>query len=327
MIGRSRLNPLNYFKGKDVFIGFSSKAQGESHKEKNSPCQDSSSFSISKNKKSGIAIVADGHGGEKYFRSAKGSSFAIEISKQAIELFELQLQIRTNNNITPNLKQLASNIIYQWRSFVLDDIQNFPFNEEEQTICSDNNIDINNDDDLVSIYGTTLIAAYVNEVCWFALKIGDGTCVSILKNGKTENLIPEDERLGFGKTTSLCNTDAIDSFRYIFKNEIIAGVTVATDGVSDSFIPEKYYEFNINLLEDFLESESAQGRLDIFLPELSQRGSRDDVAIAGIYNQEIGRKLLLRRRKEKEFSLIKENRERDNYILGIKKYGYFISKK
>ena len=290
-----------------MFIGFHAKAQGESHKENNIPCQDSSSYLLSKNNKFGIAVVADGHGGEKYFRSEKGSKFAVEISIQVLRLFVEQL--KGEKNVMPHLKQIASNIIFQWRKNILEDIHNNPLNEDEHKLCSEKNIKISNDDDLVSIYGTTLIIAFVTEICIFAIQIGDGTCIVISKDGEAKIAIPEDDRLAFGKTTSLCNPDAIDNFRYIFIREKVLGVTVATDGVSDSFIPEKYLEFNINLMEDFVKSEDAQEKLKNFLPELSKRGSRDDVAIAGIFNKIECKKYIYRKKKESEVRINIENKK------------------
>ena len=59
--------------------------QGESHKSTEKPCQDcayaESTDSLS------MAIVSDGHGGERYFRSQFGSRFAVEITKEAIRHF------------------------------------------------------------------------------------------------------------------------------------------------------------------------------------------------------------------------------------------------
>jgi len=315
---------VGLFDGRYELTGFCSKAQGESHKEKDIPVQDAAVFSLSKSGKSGIAVVADGHGGEKYFRSAKGSELAVSIAKQTITSFELQ--VRSEKTIAPSLKHLASNIIYQWREKVLEDIQKLPFNDGEIKLCTEKNIDTTNEDDLVSIYGTTLIAAFVTETCWFAVQIGDGVCVSITGDGKAETAIPADERLAFGKTTSLCNTDAIDSFRYNFKKEKVLGITVATDGVADSFIPEKYLDFNKNLMEDFLLTEHAQRNLDTFLPELSRKGSRDDVAIAGLFNIPDCRKFIYKNRQKKNIESSTKAAAVIKAKDAIEKYGHFIGK-
>ena len=59
--------------------------QGESHKYSEKPCQDSS-FSYSGNGIS-IAIVCDGHGGERYYRSDIGSKICIQVTEKAIRTF------------------------------------------------------------------------------------------------------------------------------------------------------------------------------------------------------------------------------------------------
>lgn len=59
--------------------------QGESHKSNDKPCQDCA-YAESTDRLS-MAIVCDGHGGERYFRSQYGAQFATEIAKNAIREF------------------------------------------------------------------------------------------------------------------------------------------------------------------------------------------------------------------------------------------------
>ena len=285
-----------------MFTEFNAKAQGESHKENDTPCQDAAFSGLSCKKDIGLAVVADGHGGEKYFRSKKGADLAVKIASKVIFDFMGKhrsiFDNKTDEEREEILKGIERKIIFEWGNAVRDDIRGNPFTESEQQLCADKNIDTDNENDLLSIYGTTLIAALVTKSCWFAVQIGDGACVVITKDGNAAIAIPEDERLEFGRTTSLCDADAIDNFRQDFREESILGITVATDGVSDSFIPEKYLEFNVNLLKDFLESENAKQNLENFLPVLSQRGSRDDVSIAGIFNVTEGKRFFDRKRRE-----------------------------
>ena len=74
-----------------------------------------------------------------------------------------------------------------------------------------------------------------------------------------------------------------------------AGITVASDGVTDSFLPEKYIDFNIQLFRNFINyPNQAQQNLQDFLPKLSERGSNDDVSIAGVFNITKGKKIIER---------------------------------
>ena len=60
--------------------------QGESHKADDKPCQDAS-FSAVYDDGLAMAIVCDGHGGERYFRSDVGSRLAIEVIRDSVRTF------------------------------------------------------------------------------------------------------------------------------------------------------------------------------------------------------------------------------------------------
>jgi hypothetical protein len=59
--------------------------KGYSHEASGKPCQD---FVYSESTPElSMAIVADGHGGERYFRSDKGAKFVVDIAVQSIRTF------------------------------------------------------------------------------------------------------------------------------------------------------------------------------------------------------------------------------------------------
>ena len=60
--------------------------QGESHKADEKPCQDAS-FSAVYDDGLAIAIVCDGHGGERYFRSDVGARMATEVIRGSVKTF------------------------------------------------------------------------------------------------------------------------------------------------------------------------------------------------------------------------------------------------
>jgi hypothetical protein len=95
-----------------------------------------------------------------------------------------------------------------------------------------------------------------------------------------------DNEQGFGMTRSLCSADAMKYFNSFSDRGNYTGTTVASDGVVDSFdqASGKYLTFNETLRKNFTETpEEAREELKRFLPELSRRGSKDDVSIAGIF--------------------------------------------
>jgi len=304
MIGR-------FFGSNSMLVNFSAKAQGTSHIDKGIDCQDACCAKLSGSKLVGIACVADGHGSGKHFRSDKGSILAVQVAEKALFDFcgtiareKTAFFIRKEINNTQKegkvklkLKELEGNIIYNWREAVKNNLKENPFTGDEIEICKNNNILYDDPDpaNLIIIYGSTLLAGLVSDNFWFVIKIGDGNCVIIDETG--EAFFPselEDERLAFGRTSSLCDNDAISNFREAYGFTSIKGLTAATDGVTDSFESEKYLQFNKELYEKFtsLQPEFAQNELEKFLPELSERGSHDDVSIAGIFRKQSGKESL-----------------------------------
>ncbi|MDR0399941.1 MAG: protein phosphatase 2C domain-containing protein, partial [Treponema sp.] len=93
----------------------------------------------------------------------------------------------------------------------------------------------------------------------------------------------DDESLGFGKTTSLCDSDAVENFRHIYGDTLINGITLATDGVSDSFLPDAYLEFHERFYADFrTDPDRARAGVEKGIGVWAAAGSRDDAAMAGI---------------------------------------------
>jgi serine/threonine protein phosphatase PrpC len=271
-----------------MYIGFKALAQGDSHKEKNLPCQDAALVFTAPG--CGLALVADGHGSAKHFRSDRGSRIAVETAADAIVTF-LNLQNKESKSMgdavytDDQLRQLERYIIVNWRERVLISFDDNPLNEEEKAICTEHDVDPENENDRVRLYGTTLIAAFVNKKGWFVLQIGDGKCVCLDPEGVP--FFPpelEDESLAGGQTTSLCDSDAAGHFRHAFGSETIRGITVASDGVSDSFIPEDYLKLHRRLLDDFItDAKQAEAGLQKSIPVWSSKGSRDDVSMAGVF--------------------------------------------
>jgi len=187
-----------------------------------------------------------------------------------------------NIDMQSKLKQLEANIIYKWRNAVLEDLKNNPLTEVEIGTCNDDNIQ--HDDPVM--YGTTLLAALVSNCLWFVIHIGDGLCVVLENEDRIYCPIQDDERLAFGRTTSLCDNDSINNFRESYGLSQIIGLTVATDGMADSFEPDKYLQFNKELYGKFSHFPvKAEEELKDFLPKISERGSRDDISIAGIFRK------------------------------------------
>jgi hypothetical protein len=268
-----------------MFRGFKAIARGESHKEKEMPCQDAVFFKQYKN--GGIIAVADGHGSEKHFRSDSGAALAVEIAFNTIfEFNQLLHEENKKGDITLNesrIKQIERTVISRWRGAVTGHYRDHPLSGSETEICVKLNLDNNDENTQVRFYGTTLLAALLKDDFWFVIQIGDGRCVIIDAQGKARFPALDDEALGFGKTTSLCDSNASENFREIYGRTPVKGITLATDGVTDSFIPGAYLEFHERFYADFLvDADRARAGVEKGIGVWTAAGSRDDAAMAGI---------------------------------------------
>ena len=270
---------------------------GASHVKDGKPCQDFALTSVGK--EYAVAIVCDGHGGNKYFRSDSGSRLAAEQALAAIHEFMKSRFIKNpqGEKIIDTLlaqpekfmNQLAANIIFKWREAVAEDLAVNPFTEKEKTIFSPAEvIDLEKYDGWIKAYGTTLIAVVRTKKFWFGLHIGDGKCVAVSESGEYFQPIPWDDKCFLNQTTSLCDSQALSHFRYYFDDKNLpVAIFAGTDGVDDTFgTDEGLHNFYKTVLQLLTEKGIRIGEKELqnYLPSLSAKGSQDDISIAGILN-------------------------------------------
>lgn len=288
--------------------------QGESHLIINKVCQDAS-YSDTTDSMS-IAIVCDGHGGERYFRSDIGAKFAIEVTKNCVESFikevdvnifkgksftqkqaiasEAKANVLTKDTLADKvLRQLFSSIIYNWRESISTHSQNAPLSDDEK-----NKVDSRYQDEFLNgigiekTYGCTLMCYVYTSEYWLAFHIGDGKCVTFDRQGLWNEPIPWDDRCFLNKTTSLCDSDSLDEFRYCYcgNGHFPLAVFLGSDGIDDSFgTTENMVNFYIQTLK-LLANEGKEKAIEAVkesLPELSKIGSKDDMSIACVYDEEM----------------------------------------
>lgn len=291
----------------NALLVFNHTVVGSSHTKADKPCQDYSfaefnpdEFSKIK-KKYAIAVVADGHGSSDYFRSDRGSQMACVAAKESVRLLmqDNNQGLNTNKGISDLLEnpdeymdRLKKSIITLWRNAVAEDYAKESFSQKElDTMSVKKRIKFleNQDQRYVDAYGTTLIVIVKHTRFWFGLHIGDGKCVACYPDFNIIQPIPWDERNFLNITTSLCNEDALVGFRHtFFKDNFPDALYIATDGVDDSFgTDENLYDFYRKLTESFIEKgkEGTMKELNMFLPQLSEKGSGDDISIAGILKE------------------------------------------
>lgn len=293
-------------------ISFS--CQGESHIVSGKVCQD---YSLSEISEDGfaMAIVCDGHGGKRYFRSDIGARIAAEVAKRNVATFIREggkellsgLPFSRHTSISTQIgnqdfgkqtapekafRQLFGSIIYEWNQEVFAHAQSKPITEEEKAGLEARWIDeFNNGQSLEKVYGCTLILYVQTPEIWFAFQIGDGKCFSFDSDGQWSEPIPWDERCFLNKTTSICDSSAIDEFRYCFEGDgkFPIAVILGSDGIDDSFgAEENQANFYIQILKFLAKSgiEATENEIKTTLPQLSKIGSQDDMSIAMAFNLE-----------------------------------------
>ena len=144
---------------------------------------------------------------------------------------------------------------------------------------------------LKEIYGCTAVVYFhVKESpVWYAFKIGDSDLFVSFGDGFVKP-IKDDPKCFLNETTSLCNSNAADSFcfpetQWLEKQPV--SVFASTDGVANSFSNEEYLsKFYDRIQFSFDEDGEYLGEKELkdYIPKLSERGSGDDVSIAGLVN-------------------------------------------
>jgi hypothetical protein len=253
----------------------------------------------------GMVIVADGHGDDSCFRSAKGSQFAAESTRKCIAEF---LRVVKKKPVERELKQLIKSIIKTWNEAVQNDFDMKPFgNSELDGLSEKKKTKYQAGENTREAYGTTLMAVVLCESYWFGIHIGDGRCTVLNQDGTFDQPIPWDERNFLNVVgASLCDDDAADNFRIFISDKIPIGIFLCSDGIDASYPVndnEKYLaELYRSLAITFVDKDFDKVYEDIkeSLPIISKKGSGDDMSLAGILDMESLEKIVPSMRKEIE---------------------------
>ncbi|MCL2249786.1 MAG: protein phosphatase 2C domain-containing protein [Oscillospiraceae bacterium] len=256
------------------------------------PCQDSSSDSLAD--RYAVIAVSDGHGGDKYFRSDKGSQIAVDVALACVsECFAEQIFIDTfieeeplQTNVEKRLIQLIESIVCRWNEAVRSDLEENPIKEDELTDLDNviqDEIREESADAYIRAFGATLLTAVIGNGFWFGLHIGDGTFV-VKHGGEYSQPIPLDELCVGPYTTSICGKDALKHFYTAQGKGTPEAILIASDGVDESFSSvEKLYAFYDTVIKSSHEDWDGNiAELEAYLPKLSEQGSRDDISLAWI---------------------------------------------
>lgn len=270
---------------------------GAKHVEAKKPCQDSSGHFQSDTY--AVISVSDGHGSKKHFRSKRGSEIAVAVAISCVkECFDEQVFVgafadknSSDDEKEMRLNQLKESIISRWNEAVGLALDESPFTEEELSLFDDDiqeKLKRRSSDKHISAYGATLLVAVVSNLFWFGVHIGDGTFV-VKQNGEYSQPVPIDELCVGPYTTSLCSSDASRHFHHAWGSGTPEAILIASDGVDESFSSvDMMYEFYDTIIRNSVEDwDGNRLELEEYLPELSEKGSRDDVSLAWMVDMNI----------------------------------------
>jgi hypothetical protein len=219
-------------------------ARGRSHEVRGMPSQDAVAHRPIPAARGLVVAVADGHGHHRHFRSATGSILAVQTACHAAVDLATELGpvldggagdrgAAMPSELTAEMiaSRLPSAILRRWRAAVARDLRADPLGEGELDVLESSG------DGLEVAYGATLLVAVLAAGWLVCAQIGDGDIVTVGPDGAHGCPVPGDDSLDGLHTTSLCQQDALDSFRVGTRNlaaEPLRAVMLATDGYGNA---------------------------------------------------------------------------------------------
>lgn len=270
-----------------MFNGFSHSVMGASHEKRGLVCQDSSAYKVGGSY--AVAVVADGHGSKKHFRSNIGSKEAVEATLETIDKF-YEDPLEFENNFPRNHKSITEKIqkqiISNWNARVMRHFKANPVTNAERSQFTAEEFD---KIPVESYYGTTLVAAVADKNFTFGFQIGDGSFVAVFDDGEAAMLMDYEESNPANITASICNANAASMFESFYvENKQILALFVSTDGLYTSFGSDNdfldYHTIITSQLSDISSFESAVVKN---LKKRSHYGTEDDISLSCVYNSDM----------------------------------------
>lgn len=267
-----------------MFKGFSRSVMGASHEKRNLVCQDASAYKVGNGY--AVAVVADGHGSKKHFRSNIGSQSAVEATLETIERFYEDPE-EFEKNFPKNNKSIITNIqkqiISTWNSKVLAHLEDNPVTREEISKFTAEEFENIPPE---SYYGTTLIAAVAGNDYIFGFQIGDGSLVAVFDDGETSMLMDYEESNPANITSSMCNANAASMFdSFYVEHKKIFAMFVSTDGLYTSFGSDyDFLDYHTIISSQLGDIETFEAAVTKNMQKRSHYGTEDDISISCVYN-------------------------------------------
>jgi Protein phosphatase 2C len=292
--------------------------QGATHIRRDVICQDSSGSGVLDRGRWAYVVVADGHGSRPYFRSDRGARFAVETLVEQFRRFHTYAgEAGTPRAMDDWTADAPRGIVASWRAKVVEDLSSDPPSVSAQTAEHvsvrgflddvrethgygqllhsvlgrmlgrdehDGAVDTGPVPWEMRAYGTTLLGVLVGPDCLFWVQMGDGAMVKIV-GGEAVYLVPPPPEAMANQTPSLCDDDAVHRIHAGAERLAPGGVpstlVLATDGVPNSYETENgFFQFCRDIAQHVGDTADLLDKLQRWLPEISRKGSGDDMSVA-----------------------------------------------
>lgn len=299
---------------------------GQSHVKKGMPCQDAANSYVDPENQIYIGVVSDGHGSKDYFRSDVGSTILVNGTMELLKTFAeaqenalFQEEFITRQTISelnqkkdpafgdkgsPNktknedvLNHLFKSIISKWQEGVYQHWQeNIPSADFliEKGVSENRRLNYLNNKEIEIAYGCTILAFLKTKDFWFAFQLGDGMCIAFDEEMNDFAPIPKDPQCEGSTTTSMCQSNAFDNFRFAYGTKKLIALFIGSDGMEGRYgdldfytIPEITKDYEL-ITKTFFNNGYEKGyeMIKEALPAWSLKDSnqKDDLSFAGWIN-------------------------------------------
>lgn len=269
-----------------MFKGFSHSVMGASHEKKGIVCQDSSAFEVGNGY--AVAVVADGHGSKKHFRSNLGSKFATEATVETIRQYIQdpdefdKIFLADHDRI---IKGIEKQIIYSWNGKIRNHLNENPVTMKEKSKFEYSEFD---EIPFESYYGTTLVCAVACRNYTFGFQIGDGSLVAVFEDGETSMIMDYEESNPANITSSMCNANAFTMFDSFFvDSKKLLAIFVSTDGLYTSFGSDNdFLDYHTIIAGQLIDVDALLPSLKNNLVKRSHFGTEDDISMSCVFDPE-----------------------------------------
>ena len=269
-----------------MFDGFSHSVKGHSHEVSGLVCQDSSGCKITD--RYAVAVVADGHGSKKHFRSDVGSRLAVESVIETIDRFygdpdEFEKNFPKNHRMI--IRNIEKQVVSVWNSKVTDHLNKNPVTVKELSKFNKDEFDQISPE---SYYGSTLIAGIGGIGFTFGIQIGDGSFVAVFNDGNPVTPMEYDESAPANITASICNQNAASMFKSFYSEKPLISMFASTDGLYTSFGSDSdFLDYHMILSGHLTKIKTFKTSVIKNLEKRSHFGTEDDISLSCVIDSEV----------------------------------------